>query len=187
MGLDQYLSRKLYIGANYEHNKVTGSTDIKKDGKPIKIELNKVNYIEQSVAYWRKANQIHRWFVENIQNGTDDCGEYGLTKEKAKELLDVCNKVLASSKLIEGVVKNGERFVNGVWMPILEEGKKIEDSKTAEELLPSASGFFFGGTDYDEYYYQGVKYTAEVLDEILRTDNPDKEYFEHSYYYSSSW
>lgn len=187
MGLDQYLSRKIYIGAQYEHNKITGKIDIKKDGKPLKIDLSKVSEIEQNVAYWRKANMIHRWMVENIQDGTDDCGEYELTKKKAQELLNVCNEVLSASKLVDGVVKNGERLIGGVWTPILEEGKEIEDSKTAERLLPSASGFFFGGTDYDEYYYQDVKYTAEILDEILRTDNPDKEFFEHSYYYSSSW
>ncbi len=38
------------------------------------------NFIE--VGYWRKANQIHNWFVKNVQGGVDDCGYYGVTKEK---------------------------------------------------------------------------------------------------------
>jgi hypothetical protein len=24
------------------------------------------------VGYWRKANAIHRWFVEHVQDGNDD-------------------------------------------------------------------------------------------------------------------
>ena len=28
---------------------------------------------EVCVAYWRKANAIHSWFVENCQDGVDEC------------------------------------------------------------------------------------------------------------------
>ena len=41
------------------------------------IEVKEINYSYDSffkeVMYWRKANYIHNWFVENIQNGSDDC------------------------------------------------------------------------------------------------------------------
>ena len=42
------------------------------------------------VAYWRKANAIHGWFVDNIQDGVDDQNEYYVSKEKLEELLPVC-------------------------------------------------------------------------------------------------
>lgn len=29
--------------------------------------------IDTMVCDWRKANQIHNWFVENVQNGVDIC------------------------------------------------------------------------------------------------------------------
>ena len=34
------------------------------------------------VGYWRKANQIHNWFVENIQNGIDDCDYHREVREE---------------------------------------------------------------------------------------------------------
>ena len=39
----------------------------------------------EEVGYWRKANQIHKWFVDNVQDGVDDCGEYKVTKEQLIE------------------------------------------------------------------------------------------------------
>jgi hypothetical protein len=43
--------------------------------------------IFHEVGYWRKANAIHGWFVDNAQNGVDDCGYYELTKEILEKLL----------------------------------------------------------------------------------------------------
>lgn len=37
----------------------------------------------------------------------------------------------------------------------------------AEELLPTTSGFFFGSTEYDEYYFNQLEYTSERLDAII--------------------
>lgn len=76
MGLDMYLTKKIYIGGNYEWNKVEGIVDIKKDNKQIPIDLSKVTYIDEQVAYWRKANAIHKWFVDNVQEGNDNCQSY---------------------------------------------------------------------------------------------------------------
>jgi hypothetical protein len=50
----------------------------------------------------------------------------------------------------------------------------------AESLLPAGSGFFFGGDEYDEWYFDKIEYTIEVLKEALSDDDA-------SYYYSSSW
>jgi hypothetical protein len=54
------------------------------------------------------------------------------------------------------------------------------DHSKAEELLPSASGFFFGGTDYDEWYYNDIENTISVLEDALEDKNGE-------YYYTSSW
>lgn len=187
MGLDMYLIKKTYIGAEYEHRKITGTIDLKKDGVPIKINLKKVSEIEESVGYWRKANQIHQWFVTSIQAGKDDCQEYEVSKEHVLALLAICKEVRDSSKLVDGAIKNGDRLENGVWIPIIEDGKEIQDSRKAEKLLPTTSEFFFGGTDYDEYYYQDIENTIIILEEILASEPADQDYFENSYYYRSSW
>jgi len=94
-----YLTKKVYVGANYEHNKVTGSISLKKGGKAIKINLKRVTNIEESVAYWRKANQIHNWFVKNVQEGQDDCKEYYVSKEQLQSLLDICQRIKKNPSL----------------------------------------------------------------------------------------
>lgn len=113
---------------------------IRKDGYEIRKDL----------IYWRKANAIHRWMVENCQDGVDNCASYYVPREKLEELRDICIAI------IDGVV-------------------------TGEEALPTQSGFFFGVTDYDEWYIESLKYTAEKIAEVLRDE--EISYFE----YQSSW
>lgn len=52
----------------------------------------------REVAYWRKANSIHNWFVKNVQE-EDDCGYYEVTKGELRELLFLCDKVLKNKDL----------------------------------------------------------------------------------------
>jgi hypothetical protein len=60
----------------------------------------------------------------------------------------------------------------------------LEDHSKASELLPTAIGFFFGSTDYDEWYFKDLEYTKEVIGKIV--DNWEAlEYWD--FYYSSSW
>lgn len=46
----------------------------------------------------------------------------------------------------------------------------LEDNSKARELLPTMGGFFFGSTDYDEYYFDDVEY---VLDYCKRQLLPE--------------
>lgn len=50
--------------------------------------------IRTEVGYWRKANHIHHWFVENVQNGEDDCSSYEVTRHQAIQLYHACDLVL---------------------------------------------------------------------------------------------
>jgi len=94
MGLDMYLTERLYVGAKYDHRKVELHIDLKMDGKAYPIDERTVDYIETDVGYWRKANQIHQWFVDNIQDGEDDCNKYDVAKEDLQTLFDLCNKII---------------------------------------------------------------------------------------------
>lgn len=51
------------------------------------------------VCDWRKANQIHNWFVGNVQNGVDDCDAHEVSKEQLEDLLEICTNVLAHLKM----------------------------------------------------------------------------------------
>lgn len=181
MGLDQYLTRKIYIGGEYEHRKVTGSINIKIDGAPVDIDLHKVSYIEETAGYWRKANQIHNWFVQNVQNGVDDCGSYSVSHEQLQQLLDTVNDILSKVKLVDGVLNTGICLSNGVETRLTQPGKVVANPEVCASL-PTVSGCFFGGTDYDQMYVQDLKDTKQILTNAL-----DKKYQFDDYKYQSSW
>ena len=134
---------------------------------------------QTEVGYWRKANAIHRWFVENVQDGNDDQKEYRVSEEQMKRLLDAVNKVLTASELVDGQIINGYQITDGKRTPILEKGKVIKDPRIAKLLLPTSEGFFFGGTAYDQYYYDDLIETKRIIEEALKTPG--------EYYYSSWW
>ena len=100
-----------------------------------------------------------------------------------EELLATCEEVLKRSVLIPGPVINGYTYKDGVKIPNLEEGKYIADASVAQALLPTTSGFFFGGTEYDQWYMQNIEYTIEMLTKVLA----ETDFETHIVAYSSSW
>lgn len=60
--------------------------------------------IDEDVGYWHGANQIHNWFVENIQHGEDNCLPYEVSKTKLYELLDLCYEVLENMDLADDLL-----------------------------------------------------------------------------------
>ena len=110
MGLDMYLSAKKNVEKvnwqalrdneelSYDSPEVVSPlwkniVDVA-DMADVATDIYGVN-VEVVCAYWRKANQIHKWFVDNVQGGNDNCGEYYVSHEKLKELLDLVNRALA--------------------------------------------------------------------------------------------
>lgn len=53
-------------------------------------------YADLKGWYWRKANQIHGWFVKNVQNNNDDCGLYEVSIDQIKKLRDEVNFTMAT-------------------------------------------------------------------------------------------
>lgn len=143
------------------------------------------NSIFENVGYWRKANAIHAWFVDNVQDGEDDCEPHEVSKEQLMKLYLICKTIVTESTLAPDKVINGQRFNNetGEWENIYEDGYIITNPELAAKLLPTQSGFFFGGTDYDEYYMEDVKYTFELLPKIISETDFDKQVIS----YRSSW
>ena len=190
MGLDQYLDkcdRKVWGYKDMDIDKMkVNNPALYEELKPFIVMRGKYHPWESfftEVGYWRKANAIHKWFVENVQSDVDDCGYYEVSKEQLEELLDVCIKVRDCSKLENGWVKNGERYENGQWLPCVEEGEYIVNPEDAENLLPTQDGFFFGSTNYDQWYMQDIIDTIDILTKALETTDFDREMIT----YSSSW
>lgn len=53
--------------------------------------------------------------------------------------------------------------------------KVLADHSLAEELLPTASGFFFGSTEYSEWYFQDVAEVKSWAEDILASTDWDTE------------
>ena len=138
----------------------------------------------EPVAYWRKANQIHNWFVENVQNGEDDCRCHDeVTEDKLLTLLNICLDVKRNCPMIDGEVCDGQTYKDGQWINIMKPGKVMQNAEYAADVLPSRSGFFFGGEDYDQYYMEDIDNTINQLTQILKETNFETEII----YYCSSW
>ena len=190
MGLDMYLSAKINFYPDWKESRRVDKPVMKTIRKAIQAHLgfeipktDNLDYIkvEFEAGYWRKANQIHKWFVDNVQDGEDNCGEYYVSREKLEELREICVKLLANLKLADGQIQNGYQYTKAGKKPIMEEGKYVTNPEVAEELLPTTEGFFFGSTNYDQWYYDDIKYTVEILDKCLTYPE------EFEFYYQSSW
>ena len=151
MGLDMYLTRKIYV-QQWDHKDPSEKFEVTvtKGGVPFLNSSDGISYIIQKVGYWRKFNALHDWFVQNVQDGVDECQEAYVSKEKLEELLTILNEI-----------KDG-------------------DIKKAEELLPTASGFFFGSTKYDDWYFENVNETIPIIEKAI-------SYHDSDIYYQSSW
>ena len=145
------------------------------------IKPERVIYIEEEIAYWRKANAIHAWFVENCQDGRDECQTAYVSRDQLEDLLLAVNAVLDGAVTVPGDVHNGTSWEGDGKHEHYEPGEVILNQEMADELLPTRSGFFFGGTDYDHYYLEGLRYTKERLEGLLKEDNLGE------LYYHASW
>lgn len=134
MGLDMYLSAERYFWFD--------------EPAPV-IEGHTIKTVRAEAAYWRKANQIHNWFVTNVQGGEDECREHYVSREQLIELRDLCQEAI-----------------------------KTKDATR----LPPQSGFFFGSTEIDEWYWSDLVDTVDQINKAL-------EGFPKSwdFYYRSSW
>lgn len=87
MGLDMFLLKNTYLYGKNVEVYVNGELDT--DIKP-----ERVKHIQEEVLHWRKANAIHKWFVDHVQYGEDDCGYHDVHIDDLKNLLDTINTVL---------------------------------------------------------------------------------------------
>ena len=53
--------------------------------------------------------------------------------------------------------------------------KVLADNSLCSELLPTRSGFFFGSTEYDEWYFNDLKDVRRQFKELLKHFNEDTD------------
>jgi hypothetical protein len=158
MGLDMYLTAEKYVSGYskaQERDKLLGALD---GLHPPLAEHSPVT-VSVHVAYWRKANAIHGWFVENVQGGIDECNSHHVQLDQLRELVALCEALLEK-----------------------------RDPEAAAEELPTGSGFFFGGTAYDDWYWDTLQDTVDQLRLLLAWfDDEQHEPEQWDISYRSSW
>lgn len=92
------------------------------------------------VAYWRKANMIHGWFVREIGQGVDECQLMRVKRSHLEDLVARCERVLAAPD---------------------------RAGAAAEEGLEPMQGFFFGSYEYGKWYDDDLRDTVEQLRKVL--------------------
>lgn len=156
MGLDMYLYFRKY-------DSILSIDGIDIDGfYPPELDVFarehfKRNFLSKTtdyqIGYWRKANAIHKWIVDNCADGVDECQTIYIIDEQLEELYGRVCKVL-------------------------------DDPAKAKSLLPTSEGFFFGGLEYDDWYFDNLKYTKDLLERVM---DFLKEHKDYSVVYEASW
>jgi hypothetical protein len=172
MGLDQYLYAEIqlpvYASLRPEYQTKETQLQDKLRTKIIKdLKLDKLLAPNSAVfgffdcpatvtvklecAYWRKCNQVHAFFTKGL-NEPDNFNGRDIYVSRA-DLEELRNIILQV-------------------LPAPEKG---------EALLPTQGGFFFGSTDYDEYYIKDLENTLEILNRILADER------DCTFYYNATW
>ena len=88
-------------------------------------------------------------FLVKFFDYEENCEDKEITIEEVTDLLERCKEIL-----------------------------KHNSKKKAEALLPTQSGFFFGSTDYDEWYFSDVKEVRDWCKGIIASvkDHPTEDY-----------
>ena len=183
MGLDMYLEGSFSTRA-YRRPTDQDYADMR-EGKEVKIEKSRefenaiaaigfedapIDHAYNHFTYvfpiitWRKANQIHKFFVDNCQEGNDNCQRHYVPRDTLEELLGRITTIL------------------DIKTPVAREMK-------AEELLPTdIEGCFFGTKEYDDWYYKDLEDTKKTLEKVFEYEkNAESGKCFDSFYYQSSW
>lgn len=186
MGLDMYLYKKTYV-KSWEHHKPEErhTISVKVGGKVRKdIKPERISYITEEVAYWRKFNALHGWFVNQCGDGIDECQEIYVSEDHLNELLKTLSEVKSAINKSKKVTKvltdwNGKDYEVSVY--------DCEDK--IEELLPPTQGFFFGSYEVNDYYKDDVENTIEMIEGLMKENEESKQHglYSGEFYYRASW
>ena len=143
-------------------------------------------YLSAKRYLWNISDD-DRALAEKI--GAEVGGEsLGQTKEVAREAF-YWRKAWAIHHWFVMNAQRGEDDCKEYWVEryklkeLLDTLKRVDKNPSlAEDILPLQAEFFFGDTDYQEWYYQDIKATIPVFKNLL-----DQDLDQWDFYYSSSW
>jgi hypothetical protein len=146
----------------------------------------------ENIGYWRKANAVHGWFVRECADGVDECQEIRVSHDQLRQLRADCNHALANRETAvpndeSAIVKtepvgSGADILKFIMDNMKLEQEKIGTTLVSDDPLQPTSGFFFGSTEKDEWYYNDLLETIDIIDNALSYDSEQWEVI-----YQASW
>ena len=124
-------------------------------------------HVSDTERYYCKANQIQNYFEERFYEDGNDCDsdEYDNVVTKIDDL--TIDDIIARINNIES------------------------NKETAKEEFPTTEGFFYGSTEYDEFYFETKNEFKSDLIELQKIRNEVNKKLENTDYHAiitySSW
>lgn len=158
MGLDMYLYLR-----KYESCSAWRSVKNVNDFYPQEMEKLATNIYERNFLSKETTYQVGYWRKVNAI--------HNWFVEKCANGVDECQRIYVSVSQIKELLS----VVDSV----------LQDNTKASELLPTTEGFFFGSQEYDEWYFEELKYTKRLIESVLEFLNScDTNY---DIIYAASW
>ena len=167
MGLDMHLLKESIRGVNsrFVSEMVGGGVHTQGSGLRVSgefaniadIDTDRVYSIMEEVGRWRNAYFLHEWIVNNANDGFDAGDRFRISFEVVKKLRDT---ILS--------VTNGDVKPEDV-LPL--PGYEVE----------------LEGRTYDDQYYELLRYTFAITDEIVSRGDGSTNDVAFDYYYHANW
>lgn len=162
MGLDMYFEARKSVYHSFsrwdESEGRSDETNYPEDLKVMADHISKTHFRSSEVEEYYTVGYFRKFNALHnwiVQNLADG--------------VDDCQRILVSKKDIQKLKE--------ICIEIL------ADKSKAPKLLPTTDGFFFGSTDYDEYYMSDVKDAFELFSLILDT----VDFNTYDIIYQASW
>jgi hypothetical protein len=198
MGLDMYLYAEKYISqVDYKNVRGEFSRLPRKEYEEVMLSAHLAHLpstdfvgasVSRCVGYWRKANGIHGWFVR-LDGGEDTCQRINVSIDDLTKLRDECLNALANrDQATEPITSTisldgeGEDVVKAIMNEWENQKMRTGTQVLDDDPLAPTEGFFFGNAERDEWYYEQLESTVELINS-LRACHDDS----YSYYYQASW
>jgi hypothetical protein len=154
MGLDMFLKGKRYLYPS-------SSNDTAHDIQRLFPEL------EHIPSHWGEGTSIVTEVVVDLGYWRKANAIHGWFVREVQREVDDCGYYEVPAAKLEMLREQCEAV--------------LTDNSLAPTLLPVTEGFFFGGREYDDWYFRYLKDTIAIIDAVL----PIRDKW--TFYYHSSW
>jgi hypothetical protein len=118
MGLDMYLYAKQFVSSSAwskeeDCKKVKSIARLMKGTKFLDSDDLQFAQIKLQVGYWRKANQVHKYFVDKCAGGKDECQDTYVERDHLEDLLWRCETVMKDHSRAEELLPAQSGFFFG--------------------------------------------------------------------------